>query len=359
MDLVLGGLGRRPDMRAARLYGYDQDLKGHEFLRLEEVGEPSIEEPNEVIVRVGGAGLCRTDLHVIQGLWDDALVVDPPYILGHENAGWVQEVGSAVRHVRPGDPVLVLPGLSDGVCPACRRGTENLCESLVWIGIQRDGGFAGLMKARERNMVALPEGMEPSAVAPYVDAGLTAYHAAKRAVRLVEPNGTVVVIGVGGLGHVGIQALQALSPVRILAIEISETARRLAQDLGIDEVIDGSQDPVDRVHELTRGIGADAVLDFVAEGDVPGQAMAMLRPGGAYLVIGYGGKLEIPTMEFLTEKQVIGNVGGTSSEMIELLALAEQGKIRLETTEYPLDRINEAIGDLRDLRIRGRAVLVP
>jgi NAD+-dependent secondary alcohol dehydrogenase Adh1 len=346
-------------MRAARLYGYDEDLKGDQFLRLEDVPEPSIEEPDDVLVRVGGAGLCRTDLHVIQGLWDDALLVEPPYILGHENAGWVQEVGPAVRHVRPGDPVLVLPGLSDGVCPACRRGTDNLCESLVWIGIQRDGGFADLLKAKERNMIGLPKGMEPNAAAPLADAGLTAYHAVKRATRMVEPNGTVVVIGVGGLGHVGIQALRALSPVRILAVEISATARRLAEDLGADGVIDGSQDPVQRVLELTGGLGADGVLDFVADGHVPGQAMAMLRPGGAYLVVGYGGTLEIPTMEFLTEKMVIGNVGGTSAEMMELLALAGRGTIRLETTEYPLDRINEAISDLRDLRIRGRAVLVP
>jgi NAD+-dependent secondary alcohol dehydrogenase Adh1 len=346
-------------MRAARLYGYDQDLKGDEFLRLDDVPEPSIEDPGEVLVRVGGAGLCRTDLHIIQGLWDDALVVEPPYILGHENAGWVEDVGSAVRHVRPGDAVLVLPGISDGVCPACRRGTDNLCESLVWIGIQRDGGFADLVKARERNMIPLPEGMEPSAVAPYVDAGLTAYHAAKRATRMVEPDGSVVVIGVGGLGHVGIQALRALSPVRILAVEISEVARRLAEDLGVDEMIDGNQSPVERVQELTGGAGADAVLDFVAEGEVPGQAMAMLRAGGAYLVVGYGGRLDVPTMEFLTEKRVIGNVGGTSAEMVELLRLAEQGKVQLETTEYPLEKINEAIADLRDLRIRGRAVLVP
>jgi NAD+-dependent secondary alcohol dehydrogenase Adh1 len=346
-------------MRAARLYGYDEALKGDQFLRLEDVPEPSIEEPDEVLVRVGGAGLCRTDLHIIQGLWDDALVVEPPYILGHENAGWVQEVGPAVRHVRPGDPVLVLPGLSDGVCPSCRRGTDNLCESLVWIGIQRDGGFADLLKAKERNMIGLPKGMEPNEAAPFADAGLTAYHAVKRAIRMVEPNSTVVVIGVGGLGHVGIQALRALSAVRILAVEISATARRLAEDLGVDGVIDGGQGPVERVQELTGGAGADAVLDFVAEGDVPGQAMAMLRPGGAYLVIGYGGTLEVPTMEFLTEKQVIGNVGGTSAEMMEVLALAGQGKIRLETIQYPLDRINEAIADLRDLRIRGRAVLVP
>jgi NAD+-dependent secondary alcohol dehydrogenase Adh1 len=346
-------------VRAARLYSYDEGLRGGELLRLDDVPEPTVEDPDDVVVRVGGAGLCRTDLHIIQGLWDDALVVEPPYILGHENAGWVHEVGTAVRHVRPGDPVLVLPGLSDGVCPACRRGTENLCETLVWIGIQRDGGFAELLKARERNLIRLPEGMEPSTAAPFADAGLTAYHAAKRAVHEVEPDGTVVVIGVGGLGHVGIQALRALSPVRIAAVDISETGRRLAEDLGVDDVIDGRDVPVERVRELTGGAGADAVLDFVAEEDVPGQAIAMLRPGGSYLVIGYGGTIQVPTMEFLTEKRVIGNIGGTSAEMIELLSLAGRGRIRLETTDYPLDRINQAIADLRDLRVRGRAVLVP
>jgi NAD+-dependent secondary alcohol dehydrogenase Adh1 len=346
-------------MRAARLHRYNERLEGSEFLRLDEVSEPVIEQPDEVIVRVGGAGLCRTDLHVVQGLWDDALVVEPPYILGHENAGWVEEVGPAVSHLQQGTAVLVLPGVADGVCAVCRRGTDNLCPSLTWIGIQRDGGFADLLKATERNLIALPEGMEPNAAAPLADAGLTAYHAVKRAVGMVEPDGTVVVIGVGGLGHVAVQVIRTLSPLRIVAVEVSDVGRQLASDLEVDEVVDGTSGPVERVEELTGGTGADAVLDFVAEGDVPAQAMAMLRPGGAYLVVGYGGMLEVPTMEFLTEKRVIGNIGGTSAEMIELLALAARGRIRLETKDYPLDQINEAIAALRDLQVRGRAVLVP
>jgi NAD+-dependent secondary alcohol dehydrogenase Adh1 len=346
-------------VRAARLYSYDEALEGPEFVRLEEVPEPRVEEPDEVLVRVGGAGVCRTDLHIVQGLWDDALVVDPPYVLGHENAGWVEEVGPAVRGLSSGDPVVVLPGLSDGTCATCRRGEDNLCETLVWIGIQRDGGFADLMKARERNMIPLPEGVEPRQAAPFADAGLTAYHVAKRAAAEMEPDGTAVIIGAGGLGHVGIQALRALSPVRIIVVEVSDVARRLAEDVGADEVLDGGDAPVERVQKLTGGRGAHAVLDFVAEGEVPGQAMAMLRPGGTYYVVGYGGTLEVPTMEFLTEKRVIGNVGGTSAELMELMALAGRGKIRLETVDYPLDRINQAISDLRDLRIRGRAVVVP
>jgi NAD+-dependent secondary alcohol dehydrogenase Adh1 len=285
--------------------------------------------------------------------------VDPPYVLGHENAGWVEEVGPAVRGLSSGDPVVVLPGLSDGTCATCRRGEDNLCETLVWIGIQRDGGFADLMKARERNMIPLPEGVEPRQAAPFADAGLTAYHVAKRAAAEMEPDGTAVIIGAGGLGHVGIQALRALSPVRIVVVEVSDVARRLAEDVGADEVLDGGDAPVERIQELTGGRGANAVLDFVAEGEVPGEAMAMLRPGGTYFVVGYGGTLEVPTMEFLTEKRVIGNVGGTSAELMELMALAGRGKIRLETVDYPLDRINQAIADLRDLRIRGRAVVVP
>jgi NAD+-dependent secondary alcohol dehydrogenase Adh1 len=346
-------------VRAARLYGYDEPLEGPEFVRLEEVPDPRVEEPDEVLVRIGGAGVCRTDLHIVQGLWDDALLVDPPYVLGHENAGWVEEIGTGVRGISPGDAVVVLPGLSDGTCAACRRGEENLCETLVWIGIQRDGGFADLMKARERNMIPLPDGVEPRQAAPFADAGLTAYHAAKRAAREMEPDGTAVIIGAGGLGHVGIQALRVLSPVQIVVVEASDGARRLAEELGADHVLDVRDAPVDRVQELTGGRGAHAVLDFVAEGDVPGQAMAMLRPGGTYFVVGYGGTLEVPTMEFLTEKRVIGNVGGTSAELTELMALADRGKVRLETVYYPLDRINEAIADLRDVRVRGRAVVIP
>jgi NAD+-dependent secondary alcohol dehydrogenase Adh1 len=346
-------------MKAARLYEYDPDLKGTEFVRLEDVPEPRIEEPDDVIVRVGGAGLCRTDIHVIQGLWDEALVVEPPYVLGHENAGWVEEVGSGVRHLSPGEAVAVLPGLSCGLCRACRRGVDNLCETLVWIGIQKDGGFAELVRARERNLIRLPNGLTPRDAAPYADAGLTAYHAAKRAAAVVPPDGTAVILGVGGLGHAAIQALRALSPARIVAVDISEVARQLAEDLGVEEVVDGSDSPVERVHDLTQGKGADVVLDFVAEGDVPAQAVAMLRPGGTCLVVGYGGTLEMPTMDLLTEKRIIGNIGGTSAEMLELIALAGRGTIRLEIQEFPLDRINEAIADLRDLRIRGRAVLVP
>lgn len=347
-------------MKAARLYGYDPELKGTEFLTLEEIPAPSIAQGDDVIVRIGGAGLCRTDLHIIQGLWERALEVDPPYVLGHENAGWVEEVGPSVRRFRPGDPVLISPALSDGVCAACRRGDDNQCDNLVWLGIQRDGGFAEFVSVSERNLFSLPEGLDPAQAAPLADAGLTAYHAAKKAARILPPDASTVVIGVGGLGHVGLQALRVLTPARIIAVERSELARELARELGADHVLESSDRLVEEVLGLTGGKGVEAVLDFVGEGDVPGQALQITRTGGSYFVIGYGGSIDVPTMELMAaEKSIVGNIGGTSAELRELVVLAGTGKVRLSVRTYPLDRINQAISDLHELRIKGRAVLIP
>ena len=347
-------------MKAARVYEYDPDLAGPEFLKVEDVPEPSIDEPDDVIVRVGGAGLCRTDLHIVEGLWDDARIVDLPYVLGHENAGWVEETGASVRRFEQGDAVVIQPGLSDGLCLSCMRGHDNQCEELVFLGIQQDGGFAEFLKVKERNLVRLPEGLEPRDAAPYADAGLTAFHAAKKASKILEPDGTAVLIGVGGIGHVAIQALRAMSSVRIIVIEKSDLALELARELGVDATIKSSDTSVEEVLELTQGKGAEAVLDFVGEDDVPAQALAMTRMGGYYFVVGYGGTIEVPTMEMIaTEKNIIGNLGGTTSELRELVALAGEGKVQLTTRHYALDEINVAISDLHGGRIKGRGVLVP
>jgi NAD+-dependent secondary alcohol dehydrogenase Adh1 len=347
-------------MRAVRVHEYDPDLIGPEFLKVEDVPEPTISEPDDVIVRVGGAGLCRTDLHIVEGLWEDARLVDMPYVLGHENAGWVEEIGTSVRRFERGDPVVIQPGLSDGLCLSCMRGLDNHCENLVFLGIQQDGGFAEFLKVKERNLVRLPEGLEPRDAAPHADAGLTAFHAIKKAAKVLEPDGTAVLIGVGGIGHVAVQALRALSSARIIVLEKSDLALELARELGADTMIKSSDDSVEEVLELTQGTGAEAVLDFVGESDVPAQALAMTRMGGYYFVIGYGGTIEVPTMEMIaTEKNIIGNLGGTTSELRELVALAGEGKVHLTTRHYALDEINEAISDLHEGRIKGRGVLVP
>ncbi|MCS7352113.1 MAG: alcohol dehydrogenase catalytic domain-containing protein, partial [Anaerolineae bacterium] len=188
-------------MKAARLYEYDPHLKVQ--LRIEDVPEPRITAPNEVIVRVGAAGLCRTDLHIIEGVWRSILDPDGkllPYIPGHENAGWVEEVGSAVTSVKPGDAVICHPLRTCGVCLACRQGEDMYCERGVFPGLNADGGFAEYLLTNERALVKLPEGVVPADVAPLADAGLTAYRAAKRAAKLLPPGTFCVISGVGGLG---------------------------------------------------------------------------------------------------------------------------------------------------------------
>ena len=339
-------------MRAARLHGYDQRLQ------IDEVPTPELRGPHDVIVRIGGAGLCRTDLHIIEGIWQEKSGVQLPYTLGHENAGWVEAVGDAVTSVRVGDAVIVHPLITCGLCPACRSGEDMHCEHGRFPGITTDGGFAEYLLTGERALVRLAEGVEPAQVAPYADAGLTAYRAARKAAGLLRPGRWAVVLGIGGLGHLALQCLQHLSAARLIAVDPSPTARELARELGADHVVDGS-DPVAAVRELTGG-GAHVVVDLVGERGVQQQAVAMLRQGGTHVVVGYGDTLQVPTIDLIfSEISIVGSLVGSHTELSELMSLHAAGKLELRTRRYRLDDINQAIEDLQQGRIKGRAVLVP
>ncbi len=342
-------------MKAARLHGYGDDR-----LQLDEVAEPTIQGPHDVIVRIGSAGVCRTDLHVMEGIWRGIQDPDLPYALGHENAGWVQEVGSSVTTLKVGDPVIVHPLMSDGVCAACRRGEDMHCEHARFPGLNVDGGFAQYLRTLERSTLKLAEGLPPSQVAAYADAGLTAYRAAKKASALLSPGSRCAVIGIGGLGHIGVQCLRALCGTEIIALDRSDEALQLALRLGADHVVKADAEAVATVRELTAGRGVEAVLDFVGEQGTTATGPAMLAVGGTYFVIGYGGRVELAAIEIISrEISVVGSLVGSFSELAELMALAAQGRVTLETREYPLEAVNEALADLREGRLHGRAVLVP
>jgi NAD+-dependent secondary alcohol dehydrogenase Adh1 len=350
-----GGRSRRRNVKAARLHAYGDDM-----LHLDDVPDPTIDGPHDVIVRIGGAGVCRTDLHVMEGLWRG--IQDPrlPYTLGHENAGWVEEVGSSVTTLRTGDAVIVHPLKTDGVCPACRRGDDMHCDQSEFPGLNVDGGFAQYLKTVERSAIKLDEGLAPADIAPYADAGLTAYRAVKKAVALLPPGARCVVIGIGGLGHIGLQCLRAMTGAEIVALDASDEALQMAARLGADAVVKAGDDAVARVRELSHGRGAEVVLDFVGEGGTTAQGPAMLAGGGTYFVIGYGGRVELDAIEIISrEISVVGSLVGSFSELSELMALAAQGRVRLETRRYGLDDVNTALADLRDGRVHGRGVLVP
>jgi NAD+-dependent secondary alcohol dehydrogenase Adh1 len=196
-------------------------------------------------------------------------------------------------------------------------------------------------------------------VAALADAGITAYHAVRKAIPLLYPGTTCVVIGAGGLGHIGIQCLAALTATRIIVVDRNPDALKLAEQLGADHTVVAGGRQVETVKELTGG-GATVVLDFVAERGAENDGWAMTGEAGSYFVIGYGGELHIPTLDIITtERNIIGNIVGTYNDLAELMVLAESGKVTLHTRTYPLDAAPEAFADLDAVRVRGRAILVP
>jgi NAD+-dependent secondary alcohol dehydrogenase Adh1 len=341
-------------MRAVRLHEYHRDPV------VEEVPEPTIAGPLDVVVKIGGAGVCRTDLHIMEGQWNEAMHPDLPYTIGHENAGWVHEVGSAVTNVEVGDTVILHPTPTGGLCRACRAGDDMHCEYSSFPGLSHDGGMAEYLLTSARACVKLDPSTRPEDVAALADAGITAYHAVRKAIPLLYPGTTCVVIGAGGLGHIGIQCLDALTATRIIVVDRHPDALTLADKLGAHHTVVADGDHVEAVKDLTHGAGADVVLDFVAEQGAENEGFAMTRPAGSYFVIGYGGTLTIPTLDIIsTERNIIGNIVGTYNDLAELMALAEQGWVTLHTKTYPLDAATDALHDLDAGNVRGRAILVP
>lgn len=347
-------------MKAAVMHQYDEKLENKEWVVYQDVPDPKITGPNDVIVKIGAAGVCRTDLHVIEGLWVNHSDLELPHILGHENAGWVEEVGAGVTHVKKGDKVIVHPLVTKGYCLACRRGNDMHAEESVFPGINANGGYAEYLLTSDRTLVKLPDNLEPKEVAPHTDAGLTAYRAAKKAAGHLMPGEFVVVIGAGGLGHIGIQVLAAMCAAEIIVVDLSEKALELSKQIGAHHVVKADENWVDQVIALTDGHGAEAVIDFVGEGDAVEKGLAATRNQGSYYIVGYGGKVEIPTIDMITsEKQIIGCLVGTFPELVELMALARQGLVTLDTHEYRLSEANKALHDLHNARYTGRAVLIP
>ncbi|HKE63691.1 MAG TPA: NAD(P)-dependent alcohol dehydrogenase [Micromonosporaceae bacterium] len=341
-------------MKAVRLHGY------HEQPVVAEVAEPTIQGPLDVIVKVGGAGVCRTDLHIIEGQWDAAMHPWLPYTLGHENAGWVHEVGAAVTNVAPGDTVILHPSPTCGLCRACRAGQDMHCTNSSFPGLDGDGGMAEYLRTSARACVKLDPTTQPKDVAALADAGITAYHAVRKAIPLLYPGTTCAVIGAGGLGHIGIQCLAALTATTIIVVDRNPDALKLAEQLGAAHTVVSDGGHVDAVRDLTGGLGADVVLDFVAEQGAENDGFAMTARGGSYYVIGYGGTLHVPTLDIIsTERNIVGNIVGTYNDLAELMVLAQTGRVTLHTRTYPLDAAVDAIADLDAGRVRGRAILVP
>jgi propanol-preferring alcohol dehydrogenase len=332
--------------------------------QLEDVPVPD-PRSGEVLIKVGGAGACHSDLHIMHE-FDPASLPgldgwQLPITLGHENAGWI-EGGDIVDHLHLdlGAPVVVSPTWSCGVCAPCRQGATNYCEqATVAGGLGRDGGMAEYMVAPAHTLVPLGN-LEPWQAAPLTDAGLTSYHAIRRCLPLLTPDTTAVVIGAGGLGHLGIQILRELSGCQIIVVDTNEAALEMARELGAHICLPSDENTAAEIRKATGGLGAMVILDFVGIDATLAMAAQAARQRGEIVLIGIGGgtlSFRFGTLPYACS--VVTTYGGSTGELAELLALAEAGRIQPHIEEFPLDQVATVYERLHRNDISGRAVLRP
>jgi alcohol dehydrogenase, propanol-preferring len=330
-------------------------------MREVDVPEPG---PGQVSIKVGGAGACHSDLHLME--WPEGTMdFDVPFTLGHENAGWVETTGAGVEGLEQGEPVAVYGPWGCGRCRACRSSAENYCEHQAEIGafgggLGLDGGMAEYMLVPSSRLL-LPLGdLDPRDAAPLSDAALTPYHAIKRSLPLLTPGSTAVVIGVGGLGHMAVQILRALSPARVIAVDSSTEKLRLAREVGAEETLEPGEGTAEAIRELTGGLGAELVVDHVGADETIALAAAVGRFQSQLTIVGLaGGKFEFAFGALPFEAQLTIPYWGSAIELVEVLDLARAGKIRARVERFPLDRADEAYRRLREGDIDGRAVICP
>ncbi len=320
--------------------------------------------PGDVLVRVGAAGVCHSDLHILDA---PAGAFPLPITLGHENAGWVEALGAGVTGWERGAPVAIYGIVGCGHCVACLRGRDNECRNVPpgGVGITHDGGMAEYVVVPARQLMPIGD-LDVVQAAPLTDAGLTPYHAVELARDVLRPGATAVVIGVGGLGHMAVQILAATTACRIIAVDTREEALELAGRLGAERTFRSHED----TPSLIRGVagpppgGADAVFDFVGANETLALAASVVSTGGRLLLPGLaGGTLAIHPGVGATgipfETRVTMPFWGTRGELAEVIALARGGRIRAEVVKFPLESAAEAYARLREGRLQGRGVVVP
>ncbi|PJE95439.1 alcohol dehydrogenase [Streptomyces carminius] len=322
--------------------------------------------PGEVLIKVAGAGVCHSDLHVME--WPaGTLPYGLPFTLGHETAGWIHTLGPGARTagLDEGDAVLVYGPWGCGVCPSCARGAENYCRRAAEIGaagggLGADGGMAEYMIVPSPRLLTPLGDLDPRRAAPLTDAALTPYHAVKRSLHRLVPGSTAVVIGVGGLGHMAVQLLKALCAAEVVAVDLSAEKLDLAAGAGADHCVPAGEGAAEQIRELTGGLGATLVLDCVGADPTLATAAAAAAPESDITVVGLaGGTLPVRYGTLPWEASVSIPYWGTRPELAEVVALARTGRIRPHVEVFPLQEANEVYQRLRDGLIAGRAVLVP
>ncbi|MER7979457.1 NAD(P)-dependent alcohol dehydrogenase [Streptomyces sp. NPDC095817] len=320
--------------------------------------------PGQVLLKVTAAGVCHSDIAVMS--WPaENFPYALPLTLGHEGAGTVAALGDGVSGVAVGDEVAVYGPWGCGICAKCAEGKENYCLRADELGIRppglgAPGAMAEYLLVDDPRHLVPTDGLDPVAAVPLTDAGLTPYHAIKRSLPKLTPGSTAVVIGTGGLGHVAIQLLRAMTAARVIALDVSEDKLALARTVGAHEAVLSDAGAAAKVRELTGGLGAQAVFDFVGAEPTVRTAGAVAAVEGDISIVGIGGgalPVGFGTLPF--EVSVTAPYWGSRGELIEVLDLARAGAVSVHTETYSLDEAPLAYERLHAGKINGRAVILP
>ncbi|MBJ2126380.1 NAD(P)-dependent alcohol dehydrogenase [Flavobacterium sp. IB48] len=342
-------------MKAVRYFG-------HKEVRVVNDLEKPVPKGDEVLLKIGGAGVCHSDLHIIDG----GIAGDAVFTLGHENAGWVEAVGETVKGYKKGDAVLVYGPWGCGHCKPCQQSKENYCDHQSEIGygggLGLNGGMAEYMLVPSSRLLVPIYDLDPVIAAPLTDAALTPYSAIKRSLPKLMPDEYVVVIGVGGLGHVAIQILREISGSEIIACDVTEDKLEFAKEMGAAHTVN-SKDP-DAAEQILKIIGikkAKVVLDFVGITSTIELGSKVVGMDGDLTIVGLGGGYyQYGSMNGLPFGVTMTNpYWGSRTELMEVIGLARQEKIHIEIEKFDLEQANEVYDKMRQGKIKGRAVLIP
>lgn len=322
--------------------------------------------PGEVLLKVAGAGACHSDVAVYQD-FDETTAqpqLAPSYVLGHENSGWVEELGDGVQGIEIGAAFLVYGPIGCGRCAACSRGEDTYCQNVASMsylasGLGRDGGMAEYIAVPARNLVPLGDA-DPVAAAPLSDAGLTPYHAIKKALPNLAGGGKfALVIGLGGLGQIGVQILRALTGATVIATDMKPDAMKRAEEAGA-VTVPGGPDQAAQIRELTGGRGVDAAFDFVGVAPTIALAASVMAPKGRLTVVGIaGGTYEWSFFTTPYESTITNTYWGTIEDLHEVVAMYKAGQIIHDVELFAMEDALEAYRKLEAGELSGRAVVVP
>ncbi|KAI1500275.1 GroES-like protein [Biscogniauxia marginata] len=326
--------------------------------------------PGGVLIRMKAAGLCRSDLDLIDsqpGSAPYANSLNEGYILGHENAGYIAEVGSAVVDLQVGEAVVVHHMRHYGNCEYCINGSEHHCETFrhnavsMSRGIGSDGGLAEYLLAPRAEVISIGS-EDPAIYVPLTDAAVTAYHAIQTTIQRLKPGTSVALISISGIGTYGVQFVKMLSSAHIIAVDTAGERLRVAKEVRADHVVlfgDDLRLAMDQVMSLSGGRGADVINDFVGSASTLKPAAEISRPQGRIVLVGmHGGTLEVDWGLISTGCEFAMSLGSTRQDLREVCSLVKQGKVRVDVQRSSFDQVQKAYDELRAGTLTGRAVIV-